>query len=67
MVVAAIEAPDQVDDRFAQATQLKLTWWRFRRHKLALISLFVVALFYLIAVFADFLAFADPHANRRRS
>ena len=27
-------------------TQLQLTWWRFRRHKLALVSLVIVALFY---------------------
>lgn len=52
--------------RFAQATQLQLTWWRFRRHKLALISLVVVALFYLVAAFADFLAVSDPHATDAR-
>ena len=45
VAVAAIETVDQVD-RLAQATQLQLTWWRFKRHKLALISLFVVALFF---------------------
>jgi peptide/nickel transport system permease protein len=54
------------DDRLAQATQLQLTWWRFCRHKLALVSLGVVALFYLIAIFADFLAIADPHATDAR-
>ena len=54
------------DDRLAQATQLQLTWWRFRRHRLAIISLFVVILFYLVAIFADFLAVADPHATDAR-
>jgi peptide/nickel transport system permease protein len=54
------------DDRLAQATQLQLTWWRFRRHRLAYVSLFIVALFYLIAIFADFLAVADPHATDAR-
>ena len=54
------------DDRFAQATQLQLTWWRFRRHRLAVVSLVIVALFYLGAVFADFLAVADPHATDAR-
>ena len=28
-------------ERYAQATQLQLTWWRFKRHKLALISLYL--------------------------
>jgi len=54
------------DDRLANAGQLKLTWLRFKRHKLALISLFVVALFYLVAIFADFLAINDPHATDAR-
>jgi peptide/nickel transport system permease protein len=53
-------------DRFAQATQLQLTWWRFRRHRLALVSLFIVALFYAVAIFADFLAISDPHATDAR-
>jgi peptide/nickel transport system permease protein len=54
------------EDRFAEATQLQLTWWRFKRHKLALASLFIVALFYLIVIIADFLAISDPHATDAR-
>ncbi len=54
------------DDRMAQATQLQLTWWRFCRHKLALISLGVIVTFYVIAIFADFLAITDPHATDAR-
>jgi len=54
------------DDRLAQATQLQLTWWRFRRHRLAVVSLIIVALFYVGAVFADFLAVADRHATDAR-
>ncbi|MFI4982110.1 MAG: ABC transporter permease, partial [Nevskiales bacterium] len=55
-----------LDDRLGQATQLQLTWWRFRRHRLAVVSLGVVALFYTIAIFSDFLAIADPHASDAR-
>jgi peptide/nickel transport system permease protein len=54
------------DDRLAHATQLQLTWWRFCRHRLAVISLVVVGLFYLVVIFADFLATADPHATDAR-
>jgi peptide/nickel transport system permease protein len=54
------------DDRLAQASQLQLTWWRFRRHRLAVVSLVIVALFYIGAVFADFLAVTDPHATDAR-
>lgn len=54
------------EDRFAEAGQLKLTWWRFKKHKLAVVSLFIVAFFYLVAIFADFLAISDPHATDAR-
>ncbi len=54
-------------ERFAQATQLQLTWWRFRRHKLAMVSGVVVLLFYLVAIGADFLATTDPHATDART
>lgn len=50
-------------DRFDEAGQFQLTWWRFRRHKLALIGGVVIILFYLLAVLADFVAIADPHAT----
>lgn len=57
-----------IEERFAQASQLQLTWWRFCRHRLAVISLAVIGLFYLVVVFADFLAIADPHSvDARRS
>ena len=54
------------EERLAHATQLQLTWWRFCRHRLAVISLVVVGLFYLVVIFADFLATADPHATDAR-
>jgi peptide/nickel transport system permease protein len=38
-------------------------WWRFRRHRLAMIGTVVVLLFYAAVVFADFLAYADPGAS----
>lgn len=38
------------------APQWKLAWWKFRKHKLALISGIVVIAVYVIALFADFIA-----------
>jgi peptide/nickel transport system permease protein len=56
------------EEKVAVASQLQLTWWRFRRHRLAVWSGVLVALFYLIAIFADFLATIDPHdTNAKRS
>lgn len=54
-------------EKFAVATQLQLTWWRFRKHKMAMASLVVVALFYLVALGADFLSTSDPHATDSRT
>jgi peptide/nickel transport system permease protein len=50
------------DDSLASAGQLRLTWLRFKQHRLAFVSLFIVILFYLVAIFADFLAINNPHA-----
>lgn len=49
------------EEKVAVASQFQLTWWRFRRHRLAVWSGVVVALFYLVAILADFLATVDPH------
>jgi peptide/nickel transport system permease protein len=38
-------------------------WWRFRKHKLAMIAAVIVILFYMMVVFADFLAYADPETS----
>lgn len=54
------------EDRIAVATQRQLIWWRFKKHKLAVLSMVVVALFYLVAIFADFLAYTDPEASDAR-
>ncbi|MBO0882328.1 MAG: hypothetical protein J2P17_18720, partial [Mycobacterium sp.] len=48
------------EKRIFVATQRQLIWWRFRKHKLAMVGLVIVALFYVVAVFADFLAYSDP-------
>jgi peptide/nickel transport system permease protein len=50
------------DERISVASQWQLMWWRFRRHKIAMASTIVIALFYLVVIFADFFAYADPFA-----
>ncbi len=54
------EALGREDARIHVASQWQLIWWRFRRHKLALISLIVLIVIYLIVLFAEFLAPYDP-------
>jgi len=48
------------EERISVAPQWQLMWWRFRKHTLAKVGAVVVALFYLVAIFADFLAYSDP-------
>lgn len=48
------------------AGQWQLAWWKFKRHKLAVVSGIVVICIYLVAIFADFLAPANPDAYAAR-
>lgn len=50
------EAETQEDLSVEVASQWQLMWWKFRKHKLAMIGLVVVLLFYFVAIFADFFA-----------
>ncbi len=38
----------------------KLMWWRFRKHKMALISAVILVILYFIATFCEFVAPYDP-------
>jgi len=42
------------------ASQWQLMWWKFRKHRLAVLGGTVVLLFYFVAIFADFLAPVSP-------
>ena len=60
---AQVMAPDlrpepaaETEARIYVASQWKLTWWRFRKHRVAMISAVVVLSVYLVALFAEFLA-----------
>jgi peptide/nickel transport system permease protein len=48
------------DVRIHVASQWRLIWWRFQRHKLALFSAILLVIIYLIVLFAEFLAPYDP-------
>jgi len=43
------------------ASQWQLMWWRFRRHRLAIVATAVVILLYVLAIFAEFFATHDPN------
>ncbi|MBB31098.1 MAG: peptide ABC transporter permease [Gemmatimonadetes bacterium] len=54
----------EVDEeaRVLVASQWQLMWWKFRKHKLAKVAGVVLILFYLVAVFCEFVAPHDPHS-----
>ncbi len=62
-VIPGRETVSAVEERIAVATQWQLMWWRFRKHKLAVGGTIVLIGFYLLSLFADFFAYADPDAS----
>jgi peptide/nickel transport system permease protein len=62
-VAGALDEKGQAEQRIAVATQWQLMWWRFRKHKLAVGGTLVLAAFYVVALFADFFAYADPNES----
>jgi peptide/nickel transport system permease protein len=51
-------------DEINFAPQYKLVWWRFRKNKLAVIGLVIMALVYFLAIFCEFLAPKTQDFNR---
>ena len=50
----------EAETRVAVATQRQLIWWRFKKHKLAVVSAAIVLAFYVVALFADVIAYSEP-------
>lgn len=51
------------DETYYLASQWQLIWRKFRRHKLALFGVSIIALFYLGAIFAEFFSI-NPYQER---
>ncbi len=45
------------------APQWKLSWWKFKKHRMAVVGAIITILIYVVALFVEFLAPADPHAT----
>lgn len=61
---ATVAAGSIVSERYAKASQARLIWWRFLRHKVAVVSLAFLALAYLSILFVECLA---PYAQSTRN
>lgn len=47
-------------ERIYVASQWQLMWWRFRKHRLAVISSILIICLYFVAIFCEFIAPYDP-------
>ena len=65
MAERAIEAgaAPTVEERIYIASQWKLMWWRFRRHKIAMAAALVLAVFYFVGLNAEFFATSSPRES----
>ncbi len=52
--------------RVEVASQWKLMWWKFRKHKLAMVSAVIVIFLYALAVFSEFFAVRSGFTNNAR-
>ena len=51
------------EEKIYVASYSQLMWWRFLKHRMAVISAVLVVLLYLIAAFAEFVAPYDPEQS----
>jgi len=54
------ELKETQEEKIFLASQWQLMWWKFKRHKLAMVSIFVLALLYIVVLFCEFIAPYGP-------
>ena len=52
---------EQEEEKAYTASQLELTWWRYRKHKMALVSTVLLIIFYGIGLFCETISTSDPN------
>jgi len=55
------EGLQKAEEQVYVAPPWKLMWWRFRKHKMALICTGILVVLYLVAIFCEFVAPYDPN------
>ncbi len=60
------EVAHPAEKSLAVASQWQLIRWKFMRHRVAVVSLIILVIFYLAALFADFLAPYNPASYNAR-
>ena len=62
----ALTKEEALEEKFYLASQWQLIWWKFRKHKLAVIGVFIIITLYLLAIFAEFVSPYDLHERHRQ-
>jgi len=60
---AVVEELSPEQERFYQASQWQIMWWKFKRHKLAVWSGVILLIFYLCVPFAEVIAPYSPNTR----
>jgi peptide/nickel transport system permease protein len=58
--LSGIVAAQEEEDKIFVASQAQLIWWKFRKHKMAVLSAVVILLLYGMGLFCEFIAPYDP-------
>ncbi len=66
MIELANPSTSAAEERVSLASNWQLVWWRFKKHRLAMISGVVLILFYLVVLFPDFFSTLEPEATDAR-
>jgi len=66
MSVLAPAVPVTAEERVSVASSWRLIWWRFRKHRLALVSAVVLIALYIVVLCPDFFSTQDPEATDAR-
>jgi len=62
----SVETLSPEQEKFYMASQWKMMWWKFRRHRLAVISAVILLLFYFSVFFSGFLAPYELHSRNTK-
>lgn len=62
-VVSDAEMPAATETRVSVASQWQLMRWRFKKHKLAVVSMCIIGVLCFVAIFSEFLAPIDPEKS----
>lgn len=59
----SVDAMSEEQSRVYQASQMRLMWWKFKKHRLALYSLYFLGFLYAIITIVEFLAPYNLHTR----